>query len=93
MDEGQRARQTLLAGLPLGDHQLHLAGVSTAVLEGGSASDRPSLVLLHGPGEFCATSLPVLPRLVRTHHVVVRDLPGHGASRVDDGAAALKAVR
>ena len=85
MDEGQRARETLLAGLPLGDQQLHLAGVSTAVLEGGSAADGPSLVLLHGPGEFGATWLPVLPRLVRTHHVVVPDLPGHGASRVDDG--------
>jgi pimeloyl-ACP methyl ester carboxylesterase len=43
------------------------------------------VVLLHGPGEFAATWLPVLPQLVRAHHVVVPDLPGHGASRIDGG--------
>jgi pimeloyl-ACP methyl ester carboxylesterase len=81
----QRMRETLLAGLPVGERRWDLAGVSTAVLEGGSATDSPSLVLLHGPGEFAATWLPVLPRLVRSHHVVVPDLPGHGASRIDEG--------
>lgn len=40
---------------------------------------------LHGPGEFAATWLPVLPQLVRTHHVIVPDRPGHGASPVLDG--------
>ena len=40
-----------------------LAGVSTAVLEGG---DGPPLVLLHGPGEFAAKWMRVIPDLVTT---------------------------
>jgi pimeloyl-ACP methyl ester carboxylesterase len=43
------------------------------------------MVLLHGPGEFAATWLPVLPRLARTHRVIVPDLPGHGASQAEEG--------
>jgi pimeloyl-ACP methyl ester carboxylesterase len=85
MDNRQRVREALLAGLPVGERRLRLAGVSTAVLEGGSAVDGPPMVLLHGPGEFAATWLPVLPRLARAHHVIVPDLPGHGASRIDEG--------
>ena len=54
-----------------------LAGVSTAVLEGG---DGPPMLLLHGPGEFAAGWLPVFPDLVPTHRVIAPDLPGHGAS-------------
>ncbi|MHA6618233.1 alpha/beta fold hydrolase [Pseudonocardia sp. DLS-67] len=83
MDVRQRARETLLAGLPVGERRRHLAGVSTAMLEGGG--EGPPMVLLHGPGEFAATWLPVLPRLAATHHLVVPDLPGHGESRVDRG--------
>jgi pimeloyl-ACP methyl ester carboxylesterase len=85
MDDRQRVRETLLAGLPVGEQRRQLAGVSTAVLEGGSAADGLPMVLLHGPGEFAATWLPALPRLARAHHVVVPDLPGHGASRIDEG--------
>jgi pimeloyl-ACP methyl ester carboxylesterase len=76
------ARETLLAGLPVTERRRHLAGVSTSVLEGG---DGPPMVLLHGPGEFAAAWRPVLPRLARTHRVIVPDLPGHGASQVDEG--------
>jgi pimeloyl-ACP methyl ester carboxylesterase len=75
-------RETLLAGLPVTERRRHLAGVSTAVLEGG---DGPPMVLLHGPGEFAAAWRPVLPRLARTHRLIVPDLPGHGASRVEEG--------
>jgi len=75
-------REALLTGLPVAERRLHLSGVSTAVLEGGDGSP---IVLLHGPGEFAATWLRVLPRLARTHRVVVPDLPGHGASQVDEG--------
>jgi pimeloyl-ACP methyl ester carboxylesterase len=86
MDNAQRARETLLAGLPVGEQRRQLAGVSTAVLEGGRTGDGSSIVLLHGPGEFAATWLPVLPGLARAHHhVVVPDLPGHGASRIEEG--------
>lgn len=73
-------RSRLLDGLPVTERRLDLAGVSTAVLEGG---DGPPLVLLHGPAEYGAKWMDVLPELVRTHHVTVPDLPGHGTSTVD----------
>lgn len=76
------SRERLLAGIPVAERRLKLAGVSTAVLEGG---DGPPIVLLHGPGEFGAKWLRVLPALVRSHRVVAPDLPAHGASEVADG--------
>jgi pimeloyl-ACP methyl ester carboxylesterase len=75
-------RARLLAGLPLTERWLDLAGVPTVVLEGGSGAP---MVLLHGPGEFGLTWLPVLEELARTHRLVVPDLPGHGASGLPDG--------
>jgi pimeloyl-ACP methyl ester carboxylesterase len=59
------------------ERRVEAAGISTAVLESGQG---PPLLLLHGPGEFAAGWAPVLPELATTHHVVVPDLPGHGAS-------------
>ena len=79
---GDDARQRLLAGIPVTERQLQLAGVSTAVLEGG---DGPPVVLLHSSGEFAALWMRVIPDLVTTHRVVAPDLPGHGASEVADG--------
>ncbi len=70
-------RTRLLAGLPVTDRNLSLAGLATAVLEGGSG---PPVILLHSAGEFAALWARVLPDLVTTHRVVVPDLPGHGAS-------------
>lgn len=70
-------RTRLLAGLPVTDRNLTLAGLATAVLEGGSG---PPVILLHSAGEFAALWARVLPDLVTTHRVVVPDLPGHGAS-------------
>jgi pimeloyl-ACP methyl ester carboxylesterase len=75
-------RERLLGGIPVTEHRLQLAGVSTAVLEGGSG---PPVVLLHGPGEFAGKWLRVIPDLVKTHRVIAPDLPGHGASNVVDG--------
>ncbi len=75
-------REQLLDRLPVTERRRVLAGVPTAVLEGG---DGPPLVLLHGQGEFAATWMRVMPDLVRTHRVVAPDLPGHGASDVGDG--------
>ena len=71
------ARHKLVATLPVTDRRYTLAGIGTAVLEGGEG---PPLVLLHGPGEYGAKWLRVLPDLVATHRVVAPDLPGHGAS-------------
>ncbi len=70
-------RPELLDGLPVADRRLELAGISTAVLDGG---DGPPIVLLHGQGEFAATWRRVIPGLARTNRVLAPDLPGHGAS-------------
>lgn len=77
------ARERLLSAMPVRERRLRLAGVSTAVLEGGDG--RP-VVLLHEQGEFAARWLRVIPDLATTHRVVAPDLPGHGASWLGDGA-------
>ncbi len=69
-------------GIPAKERRLELAGVSTAMLEGG---DGAPVVLLHGPGEFAAKWMRVIPDLVTTHRVVAPDLPAHGSSEVPDG--------
>lgn len=76
------ARERLLAGLPATEHRLSLAGISTAVLEGGAG---PPAVLLHGPGEFAAKWMRILPGLMTTHRVIAPDLPGHGDSNPIEG--------
>ena len=48
---GDTLRERLLTGIPVTERRFRLAGVSTAVLEGG---DGPPIVLLHGPGEYAA---------------------------------------
>ena len=75
-------RQRILAGAPLTERRLELAGVSTAVLEGGNG---PPVVLLHGQGGWAGMWLPVAADLLRRHRVVAPDLPGLGASTVADG--------
>jgi pimeloyl-ACP methyl ester carboxylesterase len=77
-----QARARVLTGIPLTQRQLRLAGVATALLEGG---DSPPLVLLHGQGGWAAGWLPIIPDLVRTHRVVAPDLPGLGASETPQG--------
>jgi pimeloyl-ACP methyl ester carboxylesterase len=79
---GDEARRCLLAGVPVQERRLQLAGVSTAVLEGGAG---PPVVLLHGPGGNATHWIRVIPDLVTSHHVVAPDLPGQGASEVTDG--------
>jgi pimeloyl-ACP methyl ester carboxylesterase len=79
---GDEARERLLAAMPVAERRLELAGVSTAVLEGG---DGPPVVLLHGPLGYAAHWMGVIPGLVPSHRVVVPDLPGHGASEVGGG--------
>jgi pimeloyl-ACP methyl ester carboxylesterase len=59
---------------------LDLNGVSTAVLDGGHGQP---IVLLQV--EFGAVWMRVIPELVSTHRVITADLPGLGASTVDDG--------
>jgi hypothetical protein len=76
---GRDARERLLSTVPLAERSLDLAGVSTAVLEGG---DGPPIVLLHGPGEYAAKWIRVFPDLVRSYRVIAPDMPGHGDSKV-----------
>jgi pimeloyl-ACP methyl ester carboxylesterase len=79
---GEDARQVLLRGAPVAERRLDLAGVSTAVLEGG---DGAPVVLLHGQGGWAGMWLPAIGDLVSTHRVVAPDLPGLGASKMPDG--------
>jgi len=76
-------RSRLLKHLPVVERRLQLAGISTSVLEGGEG--RP-VVLLHGPGENSFWWMRVIPSLATTHRVIVPDLPGHGASKIQGGA-------
>jgi pimeloyl-ACP methyl ester carboxylesterase len=75
-DGGARAR--LLAGLPVTERRLRLAGVATSMLEGG---DGPPLVLLQG-GIECGGAYwaPVISRLAESHRLIVPDVPGLGES-------------
>lgn len=84
---GREARERLLAGLPVVEHRIDLAGVSTGVLVGGEGSP---LVLLHGPGEHALKWVRVLPALVREHLVIAPDLPGHGSSASGGGTVSAE---
>ena len=76
------ALERLLEDLPVQERTAELAGIPTAILEGGEG--RP-IVMLHGPGEFAAKWLRVIPELVKSHRVIAPDLPGHGRSGVPEG--------
>lgn len=84
------ARARLLAGVPVTERRVQLAGVSTAVLEGG---DGPPVLLLHGGIESGGVYwAPVISRLTESYRIVVPDLPGLGESEplawMDDAAFA-----
>jgi pimeloyl-ACP methyl ester carboxylesterase len=80
--DARRSRARLIAVAPLTERRELLAGISTTIMQGGSG---PPMVLLHGQGEYWAVWLTVLDELVRTHRVIVADLPGHGGSLDSDG--------
>lgn len=80
--QGQQARDRLLAGAPVRQVRRTVAGVSTAVLEGGAGSP---VVLLHGQGAFAALWVPVMAALAPRHRVIAPDLPGLGASTTSHG--------
>lgn len=80
--DAQQSRARLIAAAPLSHRREVVAGVTTTIMEGGEG---PPVILLHGQGEYWAVWLNVVPDLVRTHHVIVVDLPGHGDSLDVDG--------
>lgn len=73
-------RSRLLNRIPVRENRFVAAGLPTVVLEGGEGSP---VILLHGPGESSLWWMRVIPDLVKTHHVIVPDLPGHGATGAD----------
>jgi 2-hydroxymuconate-semialdehyde hydrolase len=75
---GGAARERMLAGLPVTERRLTIAGVSTSVLEAG---DGPPFVLLHG-GIECGGAVwaPVISALAERHRLIVPDEPGLGES-------------
>jgi pimeloyl-ACP methyl ester carboxylesterase len=76
--------------MPVTERRLVLAGISTAVFEGGSG---PPVILLHGPFANAAHWLRIIPGLSASHRVIAPDLPGHGDSRApDDGLTAERTV-
>jgi pimeloyl-ACP methyl ester carboxylesterase len=75
MSSVTEARATAAEGLAVEDRRLQVAGIPTAVLEGG---DGPPVVLLHGPIANGLHWLRVIPALTPRHRVVVPDLPGQG---------------
>ncbi len=74
-------RRILLEGLPVTERRIDIHGISTAVLMGGEGQP---VILLHGPGESSVWWMRVIPRLVKTHRVIVPDLPGQGESKVNN---------
>jgi pimeloyl-ACP methyl ester carboxylesterase len=76
---GPRAR--LLAGIPVTEQRLELAGIRSAVLVGG---DGPPVVFLHGPGESAVNWRWAMPALAQTHRVIAPDLPAHGSTEAPD---------
>ncbi len=69
------ARATAAAGLAVEDRRLHVAGIPTAVLDGGGG---PPVVLLHGPIANGLHWRRVIPALTPGHRVIAPDLPGQG---------------
>jgi pimeloyl-ACP methyl ester carboxylesterase len=82
-------REQLIEGLPVAARRLTLNGVATSVMEGGEG---PPMVLLHGPGGYGAHLLRTIPALVKSHRVIIPDLPGHGASDFFAGAFTTERV-
>jgi pimeloyl-ACP methyl ester carboxylesterase len=71
-------RDILLAGLPVTERRINVAGVATNILEGG---DGPPLLFLHGGIEVGGVYwAPLLPVLAKHHRVIVPDVPGLGES-------------
>lgn len=88
-NEAVATRRRLLAGLPVEERTLAIAGTRTRLVEGGSGTP---IVLLHGQGGSAVAWTTVLPRFLERHRVVVPDLPGLGESIITDMEIGSSAV-
>lgn len=79
--EADRLAAKVVEGLPVTAKRLEVAGVSTALLEGGEG---PPIVVLHGQGGFAEIMGGLIASLVDRHRVIAPDLPGMGRSVVEN---------
>ena len=77
-----RLAARLVEGFEVSARRLDVAGVSTALLEGGSG---PPVVLLHGHGGFAESLAETIAELVDRYRVIAPDLPGLGRSELHRG--------
>ncbi|MDP8930456.1 MAG: alpha/beta hydrolase [Actinomycetota bacterium] len=77
---GEGLRGRVIATLPVTERRLDVAGMSTAVLDGGQGQP-----VVFVQAEHALVWLRVLPELVRTHRVVAPDLPGLGETELPPG--------
>jgi pimeloyl-ACP methyl ester carboxylesterase len=77
-----RLAARLIDGIAVSARRVEVAGVATALLEGG---DGPPVVLLHGHGGFAESLGEVIAGLVDRYRIVAPDLPGLGRSELRGG--------
>ena len=56
------------------------------------ASDKPTLVLVHGANDQAGTWFTVAPALARSYRVIIPDLPGHGDSEPRSGPIPISRI-
>ncbi len=78
-----KSRQQLLKDLPITEKKIMISGISTAVLKGGNGQP---VLFLHGPGENALWWMRIVPHMVKSHTLIIPDLPGHAASRITDNS-------
>ena len=77
-----RLAARLVEGIPVSARRIEVAGVSTALLDGGAG---PPVVLLHGHGGFAESLGEEIAGLVDGYRIVAPDLPGLGRSELRGG--------
>ena len=77
-----RLAARLVEGIPVAARRVDVAGVSTALLDGGAG---PPVLLLHGHGGFAESFGEVIAGLVDGYRILAPDLPGFGRSEQRGG--------
>jgi pimeloyl-ACP methyl ester carboxylesterase len=77
-----RLAARLVEGIPVTARRIEVAGVSTALLDGGAG---PPVVMLHGHGVFAESVGGVIAGLVDGYRILAPDLPGLGRSEPRGG--------